>query len=130
DDSYYEIRLRAKVPDAPFTKLQWNVTQTCEDATTHARIVVPWDQPEGSTTGEPAPVQLVVPSRAPGWNKITMSRALTQDEVAMFFSDALIVWRGNAAYSSNPNTTAQIASTPGVSVLDGVAANDELWVRY
>ena len=130
DDSYYEVKLRAKVPDMPFSKLQWNVTQTCEDSTTHAQIVVPWDQPEGSTTGEPAPIQLVVPARSAGWNKITVPRALTIEEVAMYFADALIVWRGNAAYSPNPNTLMMIGNTQGVTMLDGVAANDELWVKY
>jgi hypothetical protein len=130
DDSYYEVKLRAKVPDAPFSKLQWNVTQVCEDSTTHAQITVPWDQPEGSTTGEPAAIQMIVPARTTGWNKFTMSRALTIEEVATFLGDSLIVWRGNAAYSSNPNTMAMIAATQGVVPLDAVAANDELWVRY
>ena len=130
DDSYYEIKLRAKVPDAPFTKLQWNIIQVCEDSTTHAQITVPWDQPEGSTTGEPAAIQMVVPARTTGWNKFTMGRALTIEEVATFLGDALIVWRGNAAYSSNPNTMAQIGATSGVTALDAVSANDEIWVRY
>jgi uncharacterized protein YcnI len=131
DDSYYTISLRAKLPDAAFTKLQWNVTQTCQEAGNPSNtIVVPWDQPEGSTTGEPAPIQNLVPVRTTGWNKITMSRALTQDEVATYFGDALIVWRGNAAYSSNVNTVAMIEKTTGVVKLDGVAVNDEVWVKY
>lgn len=131
DDSYYLISLRAKLPDQPFTKLQWNVTQTCQEAGNPANtIVVPWDQPEGSTTGEPAPIQNVVPARTTGWNKLTMPRALTQDEVAQFLGDALIVWRGNAAYSGNANTAAQIEKTAGVIKLDGVSVNDELWVKY
>ena len=131
DDSYYEVKLRAKVPDMPFSKLQWNVTQTCEDSTTHAQIVVPWDQPEGSTTGEPAAIQMIVPARtSTGWSKFTMNRALTIAEVATYLGDAQIVWRGNAAYSSNPNTMAMIAATQGVTALDGLAANDEIWVKY
>lgn len=131
DDSYYEVKLRAKTPDAPFTKLQWNVIQTCEDSTTHAQIVVPWDQPEGSTTGEPAAIQMIVPARtSTGWQKFTMGRALTIEEIATYFGDAQIVWRGNAAYSPNANTMSQIAVTAGVTALGSVAANDELWVRY
>ena len=131
DDSYYEVKLRAKVPDMPFSKLQWNVTQTCEDSTTHAQIIVPWDQPEGSTTGEPAPIQMIVPGRTSnGWSKFTMNRALTIEEVATYLGDAQIVWRGNAAYSPNPNTMALIAATQGVTALDGLAANDEIWVKY
>jgi uncharacterized protein YcnI len=130
DDSYYELKFRVRIPDMPFSKLQWNTVQTCEDSTTHAQIVVPWDQPEGATTGEPAPILIVGPAHTPGWNKITVPRALTIQEVALYLGDASIVWRGNAAYSSNPNTAAMIASTAGVVALDGVAANDELWVKY
>ena len=130
DDSYYEVKLRAKVPDMAFSQLQWNVTQTCEDSTTHAQIVVPWDQPEGSTTGEPAPIMVVVPARTTGWNKYTMARAMTIEEVALYLGDAQIVWRGNAAYSSNANTAAMITATAGVVALDAVAANDEIWVKY
>jgi hypothetical protein len=57
-------------------------------------------------------------------------RALTQDEVALYLGDAMIVWLGTAAYSANVNTAALIAATPGVTALDGAAAGDELWVRY
>jgi uncharacterized protein YcnI len=131
DDTYYTISLRAKLPDMPFTKLQWNVTLTCQEQGNPANtIVVPWDQPEGSTTGEPAPIQNLVPIRTTGWNKFTMTKALTQDEVALYLGDALIVWKGNAAYSGNANTAAQIEKTAGVVKLDGVAANDEIWVKY
>lgn len=130
DDSYYEIKLKVKIPDMPFSKLQWNIEQTCEDSTTNQQIVVLWDQPEGSTTGEPAPQMTVVPARTSGWNKITVPRALTIEEVAAFFGDALIVWKGNAAFSTNPNTTDMIKATQGVTELTGLAANDEIWVRY
>ena len=46
------------------------------------------------------------------------------------FKDALIVWRGNAAYSANPNTVAQIKAEAGVTELTELKANDEIWVRY
>jgi hypothetical protein len=59
-----------------------------------------------------------------------MTRALTIEEIATYFGDAQIVWRGNAAYSPNANTMSQIAATMGVTALGSVAANDELWVRY
>jgi periplasmic copper chaperone A len=131
DEAYYEIKLRANVPNAPFTKLQFNVDQTCEDSTTHAQVVVSWDQPETSTTGEPAPLLSVVPARTSGWNKFVAPRALTQDEVATYLGDALIVWRGTAAYSSNAATAALITNTPSVTALTaGLQANDEIWVRY
>jgi uncharacterized protein YcnI len=131
DDSYYELKIRARVPDAPFTKLKFVVEQTCEDSTTHAQVVVPWDQDEGATVGNPAPHLTVVPARTTGWNRFTVARALAQDEVPAYLGDALIVWRGSAAYSSNANTAELIASTPGVTALsDGLQANDEIWVKY
>lgn len=131
DDAYYEIKLRATVPNAPFSKLEFSVDQTCEDSTTHQQIVVHWNAPEGSTTGEPAAMLSVVPAHTTGWNKLTVPRALTQDEVAAFLGDAQIVWRGAEAYSSNQQTAAQIAATPGVTALSGgLKAGDEIWVRY
>ena len=131
DDAYYEIKLRATVPNAPFSKLQFNVEQVCEDSTSHQQVVVHWDAPEGSTTGEPAAMLSVVPARTTGWNKIKLSRALTQEEVAAYLGDALIVWRGTEAYSSNAQTAAQIAATAGVTALTGgLKAGDEIWVRY
>ncbi len=130
DDGYYEIKIRAAVPNAPFTKLKFVVEQTCEDSTTHAQIVSNWSEDEGSTTGEPAPQLVVVPAHATGWTKITVPRALTKEELATYLGDSQIVWKGSAAFSSNSNTAAMITSTPGVTALDGVAANDEIWVKY
>jgi uncharacterized protein YcnI len=130
DDAYYEIKIRAAIPNTPFAKLKFVVEQTCEDSTTHAQIVSNWDADEGSTTGEPAPQLVVVPAHSTGWTKITAARALTIEEVATYLGDATIVWKGSAAYSSNANTAAMIASTPGVTKLESVAANDEIWVKY
>jgi periplasmic copper chaperone A len=130
DDGYYELKIRARVPDAPFTKLKFDVQQTCEDSTTHAQVVVDWNADEGSTTGEPAPMLTVVPARTTGWNKFTAPRDVTQEEVPTYLGDALIVWRGTAAYSSNAITAALITTTPGVTALNGLAANDEIWVKY
>ena len=130
DEAYYELKIRARVPDAPFTKLKFSVKQTCQDSTNGAQVITDWNADEGATTGEPAPYLTVVPARSTGWNKFTVPRALTQDEVAAYLGDALIVWKGNAAYSSNPNTASQIGATAGVTALDGLAANDEIWVRY
>src|SRR5688500_3482426 len=61
DTAYYELKLRARVPDAPFTKIKFDVEQTCEDSSTHAQVVVNWNAVEGSMTGEPAPYLTVVP---------------------------------------------------------------------
>jgi uncharacterized protein YcnI len=131
DDAYYEIRLRAKLPDAPFTKLKFSVEQTCKDPSTNATVVVNWDADEGSTTGSPAPFVTVTPAHGAGWNKIKVSRAVSQDDLPVYFGDAQIVWRGTAAYSSNAATAAMITATQGVTALTGgLAVNDELWVRY
>jgi hypothetical protein len=51
-------------------------------------------------------------------------------EPSVFFGDALIVWKGAAAYSANPTTKELIAGTPGVTALTSLAVGDELWVRY
>lgn len=131
DDAYYEIKLRAKVPDAPFTKLKFSVEQTCKDPATGATIVVNWDADEGSTTGSPAPFLTVTPAHGTGWNKIKVTRAVSQDDLPAYFADAQIVWRGTSAYSSNAATAMMITSTQGVTALaGGLAVNDELWVRY
>lgn len=130
DVGFYEITLRAKLPNTPFTRLQFNVAQTCRTAA-GVETVVDWNQGPGSTTGEPAPLVTVVPTRQPGWNKIVLATAIAAADVPLYFGDALIVWRGAAAYSSNANTMAQIGATPGVTVLSGdLAVNDEIWVRY
>jgi periplasmic copper chaperone A len=131
DDAYYDLKIRARVPDAPFTKLKFDVEQTCQDSTTGAQVVVNWNAAEGAT-GEPAPQLVVVPARsAAGWTEVTVPRALTQDEVPTYLGDAQIVWRGTSAYSSNAATAAMITATPGVTALSGgLAIGDKLWVRY
>lgn len=130
DDGYYEIKIRAAVPNTPFAKVKFVVEQTCEDSTTHAQIVSNWDADDGATTGEPAPQLVVVPAHSTGWTRIMVPRALTKEELATYLGDAQIVWKGSAAYSSNANTAAMITATSGVAALDGVSANDELWVKY
>ncbi|MGE0550619.1 MAG: DUF1775 domain-containing protein [Kofleriaceae bacterium] len=131
DDSYYELKIRVAIPDVAFTKLKFEVQQTCEDSTTHEQVVVDWNAPEDSTTADPAPFLTVAPARTAGWNKITMPRAITQDEMPIYFGDAQIVWRGNAAFSPSGATADLITTTQGVSALtNGLQANDEIWVKY
>jgi periplasmic copper chaperone A len=131
DDAYYELKVRAKVPDAPFTKLKFSVEQTCKDPVTNATVIVNWDADEGSTTGSPAPFLTVTPAHGTGWSKIKVTRAVSQNDLPTYFADAQIVWRGTAAYSSNAATATMITSTQGVTALSGgLAVNDELWVRY
>ncbi|MBX3161121.1 MAG: DUF1775 domain-containing protein [Deltaproteobacteria bacterium] len=130
DIGFYELTIRARLPNAPFSRLQFNVEQTCRTAAGVVEVTH-WDQPPGATTGEPAPLVTVVPARQPGWNKYVLPANIAAADVPMYFGDALIAWRGAAAYSSNANTVAQITATPGVTMLGGdLAANDEIWVRY
>lgn len=131
DDAYYEVKLRAKTPDAAFTKLKFSVEQTCHDPVANAPVVVNWDADEGSSTGSPAPFLVLTPTHGTGWNKIKVARAVSQDDVPTYLGDAAIVWRGTQAYSSNANTAAMITATQGVTALaGGLAVNDEIWVRY
>jgi uncharacterized protein YcnI len=130
DYAWYEVTIRAHVPDAAFSRLPFTVTQVCRDAAGVETTVV-WDQPEGSTTGNPAPAVTIVPARIPGWNKYTLATAITAADLPTYFGDAQIVWKGTAAYSPNALVAAMIAMTSGVTALTGdLAASDEIWVKY
>lgn len=125
DYGYYEITIRGRTPDAAFTKLVFAVTQTCRTAA-GVETVVHWDGTENE-----APTLVIAPAHQAGWNRYTLATAVTEEDLPAYLGDALIVWRGTAAYTSNPNTLAQIQATTGVSVLTGgLAAADEIWVKY
>ena len=131
DTGFYEFTIRAKVADVPFTQIQFNVEQTCKNANGTVGTPIQWDQPPGSTTGEPAAQLTVVPSKIAGWNKIKLTRAIAAADLPKFFGDAQIVWKGAQAYSANANTVAQIQATQGASVLaSDLAVDDEIWVKY
>lgn len=122
DDNFYTVTIRIKVPNAPFTKLNFVAHQVCR-AADGTETTVNWDGTE-----EEAPEVLVLPARQAGWNKYTVPSAVS--DLNAFFSDAAIVWKGTAAWSPNANTVSQIASTKGVTALSSLAANDEVWVKY
>ena len=134
DDGYYQLQLRAKMPDAPFSTVLFPTKQTCR-AADGTETVVDWKAtpaeleglPEGEEGPEPAPALTVLPVRAPGWNKFTTKVAI--NDLAIF-NDAEIVWVGEAAYSSNPTTTEQIKGEDDVTPLTKIAANAEIWVKY
>jgi len=132
DVAYYKLVLRLKVPNAPFSTVYFPTQQTCRapdgTMTTTAWIGLPTDPMADAGAEEPAPALLVVPAHVPGWNKVTVPAAVT--DLGVYFSDALIVWKGTAAFSANPATKEQIAATPGVTALTSLAANDEIWVKY
>jgi len=128
DFAYYELALRAKLPDNAFSTVFFPTHQTCL-APDGGTVVTDWIGTDPTdTTVEPAPAVKVVPSRRAGWNKFTVPLAVA--DVAVFFADALIVWKGNAAYSPNPTTTDLIKNTTGVTALTSLTASDEIWVKY
>jgi uncharacterized protein YcnI len=128
DFVYYELALRARLPDAPLTTVYFPTHQYCMGPDGGV-VVNDWIGTDPTNIAvDLAPAVRVVPSRRAGWNKYTVPAAVA--EVGTYFSDALIVWKGNAAYSANPNTTELIKTTAGVTALTSLAAGDEVWVKY
>lgn len=128
DIAFYELRLRLKAPDAPFTTLAFPAHQTCKSADGETEQVVDWVGEEGDPDVEPAPLLHLLPARFPGWNKFTVEEDI--QDLAAFFADAEIVWAGKSAYSVNPATVELIADTEGVSSLSEIEAGTEIWVKY
>ena len=131
DLAYYEVTLRLKVLDVPFTRIPFVITQVCrpQGGTAADDVTVVWTGP--STNPEPSPVLVVVPSHAPGWNKLVLTTKIAAADLGTYFGDAQILWKGTAAYSPNATVAALIAVTPGASALStDLAAGDEIWVKY
>jgi uncharacterized protein YcnI len=128
DLAYYELSLRARLPDASLTTIHFPTHQYCMGPDGGV-VVNDWIGTDPTNTAVAvAPAVRVVPSRRAGWNKFTVPVAVA--DVGVFFGDAVIVWKGNAAYSGNPNTTELIKTTAGVTALTSLAAGDEIWVKY
>lgn len=132
DIAYYKLVVRLKVPDAPWKPLYFPAEQTCRAAGGALSVTnwssLPTTTPIDGGEDEPAPALQVLPARKPGWNKYVVGQAVP--DVAALFSDALIVWKGTAAYSANAATVELIKATSGVTALSSLAANDEIWVKY
>jgi hypothetical protein len=129
DSGYYEATVRVRIPDAAFTTIYWTVEQTCYSEA-NGETVVWWDKLPGEE-GNPAAPLHVVPARQAGWNSYTLATAIVEADLPTYLGDALIVWKGTAAYSGNAHIMALIAATTGVTVLTGdLAVGDQLWVRY
>jgi len=128
DLGYYEITLKMKTNDVPFTKIPFVVTQYCKNANGDD-VVLAWDD---TTTAEPSPRLIVVPQQHErGWNKLTLTTAVAVAEFGDYFGDALIVWKGTSAYSKTKAVSEAIGTTPGVTLLaTDLAAGDEIWVKY
>ena len=131
DVGYYELEIRARTPDAPFTVAYFKVHQTCRSATGE-ETVVDWVALPGET-GEPAAGLFIIPRKYAGWNQFTLPAAmpsLAAADLPKWFGDAQIVWEGTAAYSPNPATVTLIGSTPGVTTLTALDGGDTIWVKY
>jgi periplasmic copper chaperone A len=136
DDGYYQLQLRAKMPDAPFSTLLFPTKQTCR-APDGTEYVTDWKatpeeieaakNKDAEAPPEPAPALTVLPVRGAGWNKFTTQSAI--GDLAIF-NDAEIVWVGDAAYSSNATTKELIAGEDDVEPLTKIAAGAEIWVKY
>jgi hypothetical protein len=127
DTQYYKLTVRLKVPNQPFTTLYFPTHQTCK-ASDGKILTTDWVGTPTAPAAEPAPALVIVPARKPGWNKYTVPAAIP--DLGVYFGDAEIVWKGTAAYSSNPSITELAGTTSGVTALTALAANEEIWVRY
>ncbi|WP_224244575.1 YcnI family copper-binding membrane protein [Hyalangium gracile] len=127
DTHYYKLSVRLKLPNQPFTTLYFPTRQTCKSSD-GTITTTDWVGTPTVTAPEPAPALVVVPARAPGWNKFTVPADIS--DLKAYFSDAQIVWKGTSAYTANPATEELVKATSGVTVLSSLKANDEIWVRY
>lgn len=127
DSNFYKISFRAKMPNAPFTKIYFKAHQKCKAPGKDTE----WTGIPGDGSGnEPAAEVVVLPAKTPGWNKFTVPVAIATADLPSFFKDAQIVWKGTSAYSANAVVTEQISKEPGVTPLTSLAINDEIFVKY
>ncbi len=130
DVGYYELTIRAKVANTPFSKAPFVVTQTCrpQGGTAADDVVVVWAI--GDAT-EPAPELVIVPTHLLGWHKFTLTTAVAAADMGIYFGDAQIVWKGTSAFSANAVVATLIGMTTGVTPLTAdLAVADEIWVKY
>jgi periplasmic copper chaperone A len=131
DELFYQLQIRAKIPDAAFSTIYIPVTQVCRGAdgveSTVEWSALPSDPAPADGEATPAAVLQVLPARAPGWNQYTVKDKITDLTI---FNDAQIVWSDAAAYSANPATKKQIAAESDVTPLTEIAAGATIWVKY
>ncbi|HEY2733244.1 MAG TPA: DUF1775 domain-containing protein, partial [Polyangiales bacterium] len=131
DNLFYSLQIRAKIPDAAFTTIYVPVTQLCKDKdgneTTVEWSALPSDPAPATGNATPAAKLPVLPVRVSGWNQYTVKDQISDLSV---FSDAQIVWSGNAAYSPSDAISKLIASEDGVTSLSKIDAGATIWVKY
>ncbi len=131
DVAYYEVTLRLKVLDVPFTRIPFVLTQVCrpQGGTATDDVTVVWTGPESAA--EPSPQLTVVSVHVAGWHKLTLTTPVLVADLGTYFGDAQIVWKGATAFSANAVTAALITMTTGATALTtNLAAGDEIWVKY
>ncbi|HEX4975816.1 MAG TPA: DUF1775 domain-containing protein [Pseudomonadales bacterium] len=130
DTHYYTVSFRAKMPNTPFKMVYLPTTQYCK-AGNGEEIAVAWDQittdHANHDTSNPAPAMLIFPVRYAGWNQFTTLEHLHDMSV---FKDAEIVWKGSAAYSSNPVTTQMIQNDSSLTPLSEIHPGESFWVKF
>ena len=118
---YYELTIKVKTLDVPFTKIPFVITQVCRpqggDPSGADDVTVVWTGP--SSNAEPSPEVLVVPAHTTGWHKFTLTKSVAAADFGTYFGDAQIVWKGTSAFSPNAAVAGLIAVTPGVSAPRG-----------
>jgi len=117
DRHLYQASFRLKLPNTPFTAVNFPVHQVCTDSNA-AEITTSW-------IGVDVPKINIQPAHMAGWNKYTAQADIDFVTIQTFFKDALIVWSGSAAYSSNPVTDGLISNK-----LTTIPAAAEYWVKY
>ncbi|MFT3710131.1 MAG: DUF1775 domain-containing protein [Archangium sp.] len=131
DTNFYKLVIRGRTPNAPFTTQFFPTEQRCKLPDGGVAISL-WTDTSGMPTDagapEAAPQIVLVPAHKNGWNKLTVPVAVTN--LALYFSDAQIVWKDSSAFSANASVASLISTTPGVTALTSLAANDEIWVKY
>jgi uncharacterized protein YcnI len=142
DSHHYNFSLRAKIAAPAFTTVYLPTTQYCMNADGD-EITAAWtatNSAHGShkvsaadattsaqVTANPAPSFLAYPARVKGWNKYTAPDHLHDMSI---FNDAEIMWKGEAAYSANPNTTALIKTDNSTTELSEIHPDEIFWVKY
>lgn len=130
DTHLYNFSFRATLPSTPFQTVYLDTTQYCKNDKGE-EISVAW-KGHGETTvtpaPEPAPSFVILPSRAPGWNKYTTNLHIHSLSI---FKDAEIVWLDDRskAYSVNAITAGWLAAEK-IPLLEMIDEGQTFWVKY
>ena len=136
DSHLYKFTVSLRLPERPFTRIFFPVIQTCRTSAGED-VVVEWTSADAGHGGHgghgghegpnPAASLFLMPPVKPGWNRFTVNEHVHDLTV---FDDALIVWSGKAAYSSNARTRELISNEPDVQSLAEIHPGMEIWLKY